>query len=75
MALGYKRYYATCQRIECTLADIQAGSVPFENMNHGYDKQYWYFTGLVKAFESRLEISTHPIFLEFKKKMDQVFSP
>jgi len=61
------------QNISCTYKDMQAGEKPFANMNRGYDKQKWYFVGLLTSFSTRSELLDEPMFFEFEKIVNAIF--
>lgn len=50
------------------------GDRVWDQLNRGKEKQKWYYKGLVSAFESRKEMNNHPMFLEFKERVEYIFA-
>ena len=52
--------------------EVKGDSI-FENFSKGYDKQKWYYQGLLESFNSRDDFKDHPMLKALKSRVKTVF--
>lgn len=51
----------------------EKGDAIWQNFNRGYDKQRWYYLGLLNSFRSRTDFTNHPILKALESNILSLF--